>query len=613
MQITRSHFTLKTIAGLFSLAFIAMAFVSQSCFALTANTPYTIELAKVNANGSTSLVSTSTATSDANGKITFTFTNVPTQATNNFLIVTVKDGAGNVQIKSFAPAPPANAGNTLGVNTTTTAQAKLMEQMGLIVGSDDPIVVSFGLMFTRNPNLSTTDIGNAAIIGKEAIINGMETYMLANGATAAQLATFKKKLVYNATSGAKDLRNFAALAKSSVDTPASAKADMAKASGLISDIFVDAASAAGIDLDLILAAFDDAGIKLQSGAGLSAMNALSVAFRNNMNQSVNNFFTRVSATKVKSRYAAALTALNASTAQKNRFNTGVTTMTTAMAAIDSTYAAYFDGTGNMMESINAAHAAGRIDKTQNPVAAAITAWTATGSPAINSPGFNQGTMLDPVNSSIQNAIDLSFQAAFNTFNVDIQSTNAEITALKTAVATALGITTAGLPPGFGTFTDFNGNVVNWPIPQAAGVSFVASVIGAGGNLSYTRSALAIPNSMAEWFGSCANGTSFSRTSCTGAGSVWTVNTATAFNTGSASFDALLGIQEDVQIAEQTRFDIFSGATQPTQLQMQTAKRAFITNLATIIGNIGGTSDGVTALSIAQKKALVQAQQQPSLH
>jgi len=77
MQSTKSHFTLKTIAGLFSLAFIAMAFISQSCFALTANTPFTIEMAKVNANGSTTLVSTSTATSDANGKITFTFTNVP--------------------------------------------------------------------------------------------------------------------------------------------------------------------------------------------------------------------------------------------------------------------------------------------------------------------------------------------------------------------------------------------------------------------------------------------------------------------------------------------------------------------------------------------------------
>jgi len=613
MQATRKNFTLKTIAGALSLAVIAMTVVAQSCFALTANTPYTVEMTKVNANGSTTLVSTSAVTSDANGKIIFTFANVPTQATNNFLIVTVKDSAGNVRIKSFAPAPPANASNTLGVNTTTTAQAKLMEKMGLIVGSDDPIVIAFGLMFTRNPNLSTTDISNAATIGKEAIINGMEVYMRANGASAAQLAAFKKKLVYNPTSGAKDLRNFAALAKSSVDTPASAKADMAKASGLISDIFIDAASATGIDLDLILAAFDSAGIKLQSGAGLSAMNALSVAFRNNMNQSVNNFFTRVSATKVKSRYAATLTALNASTAQKTRFNNGVTTMMNAMAAIDTTYAPYFDGTANMTETINTAHAAGRIDKTQNPIAAAITAWNNAGSPAINSAGFIQGTMLDPVNSTIQNAIDLSFQSAFSTFNVAIQSTNTEITALRAAVATALGITTAQLPVNLGTLTNFNGAVFNWPVPQAAAVSFVASIISGGGGLTYTRSGLAIPNSMAEWFGSCANGTSFNRTACTGAGSTWTVNTATAFNTGNASFDALLGIQEDIQIAEQTRFDIFSGGAQPSMQQMQTAKQAFMTNLGTIVGNIGGTTDGATALSALQKKALVKSQQQPSLH
>jgi len=607
------HLTLKSLTGLLLLAMITMAVAAQNCFALAPNTPYTVEMAQVNANGSTTLVSSSSTTSDGTGKITFTFTNVPTQATNNFLIITVKDNAGNVQIKSFAPAPPANATNLLGVNTTTTAQAKLMEKMGQIIGTDDPIVISFGLMFTRNPTLSTTDIGNAAIIGQEAIINGMEPYMLANGATASQLAAFKKKLVYNATPGAKDLRNFAALAKSSVDTPASAKADMAMASGLISDIFIDAAAATGIDLDLILAAFDAAGIKLQSGAGLSANNALSATFRNNMNQSVQNFFTRVSATKVKSRYATTLTTLNATAAQKTRFNTGVTSMSNAMAAIDSRYAAYFDGSANMTETINTAHAAGRIDKTQNPVASAITAWINAGSPAVNSMNFNSATMLDPATSTIQNAIDLSYMAAFNSFNTAIQSTNAEISALKTAVANAMGATVASLPPGLGTFTDFNGNIVNWPVPQTAAVSFVASIISGGGGLNYTRSGLAIPNSMAEWFGSCANGTSFSRTACTGAGSTWTVNTATAFNTGNAAFDALLAIQEDIQIAEQTRFDIYATGAQPTQLQMQTAKRTFITNLGTIIANISGTTDGVTALSSAQQRALVQAQQQPSLY
>jgi hypothetical protein len=614
MKSFNTNFTLKSITRFFLLAIVALVASSQNCFALIANTPYTLELSKVNSDGTTTLVGKPlSVTSDATGRVDFTFSNVPTLATNRFLIVTVKDAAGVVQIKSFAPAPSSGATGTLGVNTTTTAQAMLMERLGAVVGTDDPVVVAFGLMFTRNPNLSTTDIDNFAIIGQQAIIIGMEPYMLANGATAAQMATFKNKLVYNNAAGSKDLSNFTDLTRSAVLNPAQAQADMAQASGLISDIFVDAAAAANIDLDLILAAFDSAGIMLESGTGQAAMLALSATFRNNMNQAVNNFFTRLSAITVKARYAATLTTLNATTAQITRFNAGVTTMVAAMGAIDTLYAPYFDGTGDMTETINTAHAAGRIDKTVNPIAAAITAWTNAGSPAVGSGNFNPSTMLDPANSTIQNAIDFSFQALFSTFTTDIQSTTPEIDALKTAVASALGITVGQLPQGFGTFINFSGSTVNWPIVQTAAVNFVASVITATGSLTYTRSGLPIPNSMAEWFGSCSNGTSFSRTACTGAGANWTPGTATVFNTGNSSFDALLGMQEDVNIAEQTRFDIFASGSQPTQAQMQTAKQTFITNIATIIGNLGGTSDGATAFTTAQKEALVQAQLQPSLH
>ncbi len=611
MKSFKEIFTTKAIARVLSLTIVALVFAAQSAFALTASTAYTLELSKMNSDGTTTLVSSTSVTSDANGKITFTFSNVPTQATNNFLIVTVKDSAGTVQIKSFAPAPAASGTNTMGVNTTTTAQAKLMEKLGVVIGTDDPIVVSFGLMFTRNPNLTTTDIGNFAIIGKEAIINGMEVYMTANGATAAQMTTFKSKLVYNATAGTTDLRDFTALTKAAVDTQASAKDDMAKASGLISAAFVDAAAAAGIDLDLVLSAFDSAGIKLESGAGLTAINALSAAFRNAMNQSVNSFFTSLSATKVKKRYGETLTALNATTAQNTRFNTGVDTMTTAMAAIDTTYASYFDGTAgyDMTETINTAHTAGRVDKTLNPIAAGITAWTNAGSPAWTN--VSQG--LDPATSTIQNAIDYAFQNAFSTFGTDIASTNAEITTLKSDVASALGIAVGSLPTGFGTYTNFSGTTVNWPIPQTVAVSYVASVITATGSLTYTRSGLAVPTSMTEWFGTCADGTKHTKTACTGASSVWTAKTATTFNTGNTSFDSLLGIQEDIMFAENTRFGIFANGASPTQTQMQTAKATFITNLGTIVGNIGGTSDGTTAFTTVQKKALVQAQQQPSLH
>jgi len=559
-------------------ALVALSFMQSAAWALSASTPYTLEMSKVNADGTTTLVSTTSTTSDATGKITFAFSNVPTQSTNNFLIVTVKDGSGAVVIKSFAPAPAANGTNTLGVNTTTTAQAKLMEKLGLTIGTDDPIVVSFGLMFTRNPNLNATDITNFATIGKEAIVNGMEAYMLANGAKTSQMATFKSKLVYNATTGTTDLRDFTALAKSAVDTPASAKADMAKASGLISSAFVDAAEAANIDLDLVLAAFDSAGIKLQSGAGQSAMAALSAAFRNQMNAAVNSFFTQLASVKVKRRYSAVLTALNASTAEKARFNNAVSTMAADMGATDALFASYFDGAAgyNLTETLAAAFAATHLVN-GGKIGALITAGTLTTS------------------STVQTAMDAVYTAAFTAFSTAIQSTNAEITAMRQNISTAFGGTPSATQlanMGVGTYRSFGGaTLINWPIPQVASVNFVASIITSGGGLRYTRTTLAVPTNM-TWL----NGN----------------RTRTTFNTGKASFDALLGMQEDVLIAENARFAIFSGGN-PPPAQQQAAKASFITHLATIVANLRGTTDGTTAITAAQKKALVKAQQQPSLH
>ncbi len=580
MKSFKKQLTIKAILSVFSIAFVAL-FIAQSAFAatLSANTAYTLELTKVNSDGTTTLVSSTSTTSDSTGKITFTFSNVPTQSTNNFLIVTVKDSTGTVQIKSFAPAPAASGTNTLGVNTTTTAQANLMEKLGVVIGTDDPIVVSFGLMITRNPNLSTTDIGNFATIAQEAIINGMETYMTSNGASTAQMATFKSKLVYNATASTTDLRDFTALTKASVDTPASAKEDMAKASGLISAAFVDAAAAANIDLDLILAAFDSAGINLQSGAGATAMAALSTAFQTSMNQSVNSFFTQLATVKVKQRYSAALTALNATTAEKTRFDTGVTTMSTDMGTADSLFASYFDGTTgyDMTETLATAFAASRLSNT-GVINTLITAATLA------------------TTDTIQTAMDAVYQKAFTSFSTAIQSTNTEIGDMQTGVSSALGGTptaTQLASSGVGTYRDFNGNTLNWPIPQTASVNFIASAISAGGTLTYSRTTLAVPSIM-SWLN---------------AGS----GTRTTFNTGNTSFNNLLSMQEDVMIAENTRFSIFAGSGNPSQTQMQNAKASFITNLAAIVANIGGTTDSTTAFTTAQKKALVQAQQQPSLH
>lgn len=545
---------------------------------LASNTQYTVTMEKFLSDGTLSAVGSTTVTSDANGKITFTFSNVPTCPTTNFLSIKVTDASNTVVRRSFSPAPPANATNSLGANGVSTKQAEAMVAVGAAIASDDPFAVLFGLMFTRTDVLTPTDITSIATLGQEGIINGMEPDMLANGVSAAQMTTFKNSLIC-AAAGKKDLSNFTTLFKSAVDTPAQAQADMAKAAGLLADIVIDAAATAGIDLDVILAAFDTAGDRVNTGAGAAAMAAMSASVRNSMNQAVNSFSTRIGVQKVQARYAEMLTTLGVSGAAVTRFNTAVAALGTDMATIDTTYAKYFDDPVN---------------------------W--------------------PMTPAIQNAIDTAYQTAFGTFQTSIASTNAEITAMQTNIATGLGnvITQAQLAAsGVGTYYDFNGNQVNWPIPQTGAVNFIAGVLSAGGSLGYTRSTLAIPANLI-WIGSCAGavgGPYFDKTSCEtappgGGGGTWTAARST-YPGVPASFASLQGMQEDLMIAEFTRFYIHDPANattggNPTSAQRKASTLAFKANVASIAAAISGTTDGTTAYTAAQKRALVLSQQQPSI-
>jgi len=80
----------------------------------------------------------------------------------------------------------------------------------------------------------------------------------------------------------------------------------------------------------------------------------------------------------------------------------------------------------------------------------------------------------------------------------------------------------------------------------------------------------------------------------------------------ASFAALMGLMEDVQIVEETRHAIWQGSNQPTAAQKQQARVDFANNLDQIAALISGTTDGTSAISTAQKKALLKLMMEPSL-
>lgn len=553
--------------------------------ALTPGAGYTITIQKVNSNGTVSDYSTVSATADGNGKLAFTASSIPTKDDCNFIVILIKDGSGTTVRKGVVPAPAASSTNELGVNDLSSAQTEAVVTALSLIGSDDPIAAAYLLTLLRSEGASAY-AADFASMGKSCIVedaNGFEGTLTGAGVTAQQMSNFKSALIYNSTAGKKTIAYLMAQFKSAVDnatTAAEAQEIMQKAGGYMGDVFLDAAEAAGIDANLILAAHDAAGDVAQTTAGWTALQApAALNTLRSMNQSMTSFNRRIAAVKVKSEYTNALTTLNASGAQISRFNTAVGTMITSMENIDATYADFFN----------------------NPDAYCTA----------NSTNFN----------AVQSAINTLFQTAFTTFQTAIASTNPEISDMKDAVAAGFGIPVGQLPGNFGTYYDFSGNSRNWPIPQTVMVSWLAGILDAGGSFTYTRPGtigvdLPVPANML-WMGSCDNNQYFDPGSCTGNGGTWTPGRRTYPGGMPAEFAAYMKLQDDLQIAEMTRYLIYDAVNgpyggNPTRAQEKAAKVAFLAKLEMIAGWIAGTTDGTTPITTAQKKAIVKLLMQPSM-
>ncbi len=439
--------------GLGALAAAALTFgVTTPASALTAGQDYTVVLSRINSDGTVTSVSSTSATADTNGKLGFSLSNLPTAADTNFVLLQVKDASGTVVRQGIAPAPADGSTNLVGINPLSDIQARALISSMQANNSDDPLGVAFGLVFVRSPNLQTSDIDVLAQMMGTAIMgnDGMEAFLLNNGVSATELATFKKNLVSNSAPGSKDMSDYIAFFKSAVDS--ANNDDMAKAGGIMADIFIDAGAAAGVDPTLLLTSFNAAG----NAQGLNAlMMSLSTGFGTSVEQAVSGFFTRVAAVKLKREYSDALATLGGSQALIDRFNTGVQAFVTAQQQIDIQYQDFF------------------MDPEQ---------------------------FTEAVRQTKKNEIDQAFQTAFDQFKSTIQVTNAERDAMLATVATALTTTTALLPPDLGREYDFSGNLVNWSIPQTVAVTWVANNLIGGGDMTYTRDNTPIPAHM-SWLGS----------------------------------------------------------------------------------------------------------------
>jgi hypothetical protein len=525
---------------------------------LAANTAYTITLSKLTSAGALQDLETVNGTTDAGGVLTFTLSQVPSKDDANFVFVTIKDGGGNVVRQGMAPAPPPGDNNATGLNYLSTTQAEALIRAASIIGSDDPIVAAYLFIILRSPDISPADIDNVAHLGSDALTDptlGFEAYLLSHGVSQAKLDALKKCLIYNPDENAKTLRNFARNFFNAVATTdnATASSEMQKAGGFMAEVFLDAGTCSGIDAGQILSAHNAAGDGADAGGHFTA---LSANLKASIETAMSTFDRRISIIRISTDYTNALNALNASGAQVTQYLDGVAGLMQTSSEVDIAYSGYFMD----RQAYLAAH-----------------------------PGVTD--------NDVQQAINDAYNTGWMQFQAAIAADNASLDAMKATLLAA--DPTLNLPPDFGTYYDQTGTPQNWPVPQVVLVSWLA-----GSTFDYgPRDNTAIPAMMEPWMGSCDNVMFWDQGSCTGNGHTWTPGRHT-YDTQSTVFDAYLSLQEDLNILQMKRNEIWNGGNQPTGAERAANEEAFLVAVQAAAGRISGSKAGV-AITAAQKDAIVK--------
>lgn len=572
------------------LALAVMLMAGSQAYALTAGSNYTVTIGKINSDGTETVLSTSSAVvADSTGKISFSLTDVPSSATCNFMTIVVKDSSGAVAQSGIAPCATAGTTLPLGVSAVTSKQTEALKAGFLAAGTDDPILAIFGLTVVRSAGITTADLVKLATIVKNAINNpgGFTDYLTTTrGVTAAQLTAYRSAIVTQLN----DVNSgYSRLIKDSVDATAGVaeSGKRGEASGLLMEILVKAATTAGFPQDYILEAFNAMG-SIAKPAIQAAVTAgfLTANTAKGVDTSVSSGVQKAKTSRVVEKYTGALTTLGATGADVTQFQTAATTLSATMRTAFSSFeqVAFLNGTEN---------------------AATIT--------------------------TAQTALDTAMNTAFNTFITDTAVSDARITTLITNICTAvspgnIAMCTAALPASSFKFFDQASNLHNWPVNMVVLTDWVTTNKVATGSLTYTRDTTAIPALMV-WAGSCDVPNNFTRTDCVSATGTWTAGRncfggtagvpATAPEVGTCqglddSYASLRAIEQDINILQMTRYTALQ-ASGGDMGNDQVAEKGFTDKLyTTITGLINGTTNGTTAVSTVQKKAIVTLMSPPQM-
>ena len=531
--------------------------LGNPAWSLTVGEQYTISIEKINSDGSltsgdTSLNLSTTAAADSDGKLSFTFSSgIPDNSSCNFMVITVTNSSAAVERKSLVPCPDAGNALPMGVSGVTQKQADALIAAFAAAGSDDPILAVFGFTIVRSEGITSAELSTMANICYKGIAGtgGFVSDLTSKGVTSAQLLTYRNKIV---SLLADPNTGYSKLLKDSVDVSSVndstlEAAKRGEAAAKLLSYLVQAATTAGFSQDRILEAFNAMGaIAVPLITTAQANGSLSAATASSINSSVGGGIQKLKADNGIEKYTQALSALGASGTDLTTFTAAANELTTAMS--------------NAFEE---------FDKVFN--------------------GSEQESDVNTADGVLTAAMD----SAFTSFSTATAASNARIVTMIANICTAIsaGSSTCVPTSNFKIFQK-DGGTKNWPIMMVIPTDWLSSIKTAGGSLSYTRDNVSIPNDLQTVLGS---------------------STRTVFGAGGqgipSPYAELFAIQEDIMIREFVRFSAQSSAGQDMSAQ-NTLEKAFSDGLQTIVGNISGTTDGTTAITSAQKEALVELLKSP---
>ena len=245
---------------------------------LTANHTYQVQLFTMSASGhqNPTAAGQMNATTDANGKLTFQFSDAPDTSTAPFLMVQVMDsvnGQNQVVRQTLVPAPLAGQQVQMGINEVSYRQTQAaLQAMQSAAGSGNAAFhVMFPLTMIPSGAISSADAGDFGRAADDAATT-FQNYLTQNGVTADQMTAFQGGLL-------DAMRSYAATNKSAVDqtNPTTATNLYGQAGAQFMTAMIQAGTNAGINPALLAAAYDQAGQAIDNSASMANLPTQEIA------------------------------------------------------------------------------------------------------------------------------------------------------------------------------------------------------------------------------------------------------------------------------------------------------------------------------------------------